>query len=305
MANKNMTAQQKAIDNMIRKLNKRLVVMAKTGMEVSSVYMAITATMQRVGADAVAKYEKFTLSNGGQPKAVSPIRYVSVMAADGAMISVPQLSRANWALNTITAPDLSAWEEMGTGRAEREAMRAYLENALYPGDIATDEDISQAFASEWMKSDMLNYVWDYLYGLKHVSEVAQFFNSIPEHYQPGELDKFNAEATRLYGKYATKVDPTKVRKKPLSKREKAYVWGGTNKKGKRTEQDFGATGRALDKLNKAIEDDDAVAQTLAAREYLSWAKATVGSYGDTGVPVPYNPTGEEVQDLIRWYKGGK
>lgn len=304
MANKNMTKQQRAIDNMIRKLNKRLVVMAKTGMEASSVFMAITATMHRVGADAVAKYEKFSLQNGVQPKAVNPIRYVTVMGLDGAMISVPQLSRGNWALNTITAPDLSAWEDMGTGRAEREAMRAYLENAVYPGGTATDEDIAQAFDSLWMKKDMLNYVWDYLYGLKHVSEVAQFFNSIPQHYQPGELDKYNAEAARLYGKYATKVDETKVRPKSMSKREMAYVWGGTNKKGKRTEQDFGATGRAIDKLNKAIEDGDVIAQTLAAREYLSWYKAT-GSYGDKGVPVPYNPTGEEVQELLKWYKGEK
>lgn len=304
MASKHMTAQQKAIDNMIRKLNKRLVVMAKTGMEVSSVYMAITATMQRVGADAVAKYEKFSLSNGVQPKAVSPIRYVSVMAADGAMISVPQLSRANWALNTITAPDLSAWEEMGTGRAEREAMRAYLENAVYPGSEASDEDISQAFASEWMSKDFMNYVWDYLYGLKHVSEVSQFFNSIPKHYQPGELEKYNAEAARLYGKYATKVDENKVRPKKLTEREHSYVWGGKDKKGKRTEGDFGAVGKALDKLNAAIEKGDLIAQTLAAREYLSWSKAT-GSYGDKGVPVPYNPTGEEVQELLKWYKGGK
>lgn len=304
MASKHMTTQQKAIDNMIRKLNKRLVVMAKTGMEASSVFMAITATMHRVGADAVAKYEKFSLSNGVQPKAVSPIRYVTVMGVGGAMISVPQLSRGNWALNTITAPDLSAWEDMGTGRAEREAMKAYLENAVYPGGTATDEDIAQAFDSMWMKKDMLNYVWDYLYGLKHVSEVAQFFNSIPQHYQPGELDKYNAEAARLYGKYATKVDETKVRPKKLSEREHSYVWGGKNKKGKRTEGDFGAVGKSLDKLNAAIEKGDLIAQTLAAREYLSWSKAT-GSYGDKGVPVPYNPTGEEVQELLKWYKGEK
>lgn len=295
MASKNMTAQQKAIDNMIRKLNKRIVVMAKTGMEVSSVYMAITATMQRVGADAVAKYEKFSISNGVQPKAVSPIRYVSVMAADGAMISVPQLSRANWALNTITAPDLSAWEEMGTGRAEREAMRAYLENAIYPGTEATDEDISQAFASEWMKSDMLNYVWDYLYGLKHISEVSQFFNSIPEHYQPGDLDKFNAEATRLYGKYATQVDSSSVRERSLSRQQKAVIWGAKDKSG------YHSKGLAAKAFERGMNATTATEKTLAAQEYLGVTKAT-GGYGDpNGVIKRYQPTAEEVEETVAWF----
>lgn len=295
MASKNMTTQQRAIDNMIRKLNKRLVVMAKTGMEVSSVFMAITATMHRVGADAVAKYEKFSLSNGVQPKAVSPIRYVTVMGVDGSMISVPQLSRGNWALNTITAPDLSAWEEMGTGRAEREAMREYLETAVYPGTKATDEDITQAFASVWMNSDMLNYVWDYLYGLKHISEVSQFFNAIPEHYQPGDLDKYNAEAARLYGKYASQVDSSSVRERSLSRQQKAVIWGAKDKSGRHSK---GLAAKALERGMNATTETE---KTLAAQEYLGVTKATGGYGAQNGVIKRYQPTAEEVEDTVAWF----
>ena len=112
MASKKMTAEQKKVDNMIHKINRRLVRMAKSGMELSPVFGAISESI--LDAGKAASKAEFKASGSTDPDDLkSPFRYTKVTAADGTIINVMQLSRSTWMLNNMTLEMLKVADDLG------------------------------------------------------------------------------------------------------------------------------------------------------------------------------------------------
>lgn len=301
------TPEMKKIDNMINKLNKRAFRMAQKGLQSSEAYKGITAAISRMEGAYIAQEVARVFPDGipqeGYGNAIKrPVKYVNVTTPAGELVKVPQISRSNAVMAFASSSNfLTEAEAAGTATRERNTMRDYLETAM-GGDV-TDEDIEMAMNSDWLSSDMLTYVWDYLYGLKQFDDVQKLFDEVTgkKYESEAEQDKYNSIAVSLYAKYGKKnVDMSSIRQRPLNKQQKAFVWGGFDKiSGTYGE---GEAQKAASNLAQSIESGDVVGQVDAARSYLQLSKATAG-YNDS--INRYKPTNEEIQNLIDWMKGGK
>lgn len=301
------TPEMKKIDNMINKLNKRAFRMAQKGLQSSEAYKGITAAISRMEGAYIAQEVARVFPDGipqeGYGNTIKrPVKYVNVTTPAGELVKVPQISRSNAVMAFASSSNfLTEAEAAGTATRERNTMRDYLETAM-GGDV-TDEDIEMAMNSDWLSSDMLTYVWDYLYGLKQFEDVQKLFDEVTgkKYESEAEQDKYNSIAVSLYAKYGKKnVDMSSIRQRPLNKQQKAFVWGGFDKiSGTYGE---GEAQKAASNLAQSIESGDVVGQVDAARSYLQLSKATAG-YNDS--INRYKPTNEEIQNLIDWMKGGK
>ena len=300
------TPEMKKIDNLINKLNKRAYRMASSGLQSTEAYKGITAAISRMEGAYIAQEVARVFPNGipqeGYGNAIKrPVKWVNVTTPAGESVMVPQISRSNSVVDFVTSSNfLTEAESAGTAKKEKTAMRDYLEVAM--GGEATAEDIEMALNSEWLSSDMLTYVWDYLYGLKQFEDVQALFDEVTgkKYEDKSEQDKYNSIAVALYAKYGKKnVDTSAIRQRPLNKQQKAFVWGGFDKiSGTYGE---GEAQKAASNLAQSIESGDVVGQVDAARSYLQLSKATSG-YNDS--INRYNPTNDEIQELIDWMKGG-
>ena len=260
MASKKMTAEQKKVENMIHKINRRLVRMAQSGMELSPVFGAISESI--LDAGKAASKAEFKASGSTDPDDLkSPFRYTKVTAADGTIINVMQLSRSTWMLNNMTLEMLQAADALGTGKAEKTAMKNYLQTKD-PGRKITDKDIGDAFGSEWMKGDFMNYIWDYLYVMQDVKSVRDFFDTIIGEKLTTPLGN-NQEAINLYNKLVKQ------------------------KKGKKEDARFRGV---IDDLRAAIKSGDVAEQTRLAMQYLIDTNYTK------------KPTKDEIEGVIRKFR---
>ena len=308
----NLTAKEKReLDNLVNKLNKRAMTLAKTGMGSSATYKEITAQMQQFKSSFRNEQIK-TVFGGKAPasgtagKIREAVAYKTVMTPDGSTISVPQISRSSIVLAFAKGhSNIDNAVLIGTGMAERATMEGMLEE-IY--DLPpTDTDLQMALEMDDMRKSMQSYAWDMLYGLKNVEEVRAFLEDEMEgkKYSDGEIGEAeqkadNERALALYAKYASHVNKDEVRKRPVSKRAHAYLWGALDpSSGKYSE---GAAQKSASALARAIRENNVVEQVQYAEKYLGQLHATAGYAGDDAITY-YKPTTQEIMDLIEWMKG--
>lgn len=302
------SAEKRKLDNQVNKINKRLIRMVKTGMFSSKAYNEITNQMVTLAGKLV----QMKLQSMGYTQAPAsgtgklfkdPIKYETVYDPEGAPVRVPQLSRAAWVLEASQSalPDMEA---VGTGWLERNAAEEYI-RSVYESE-PTDKDVQHVLENQEAKNDLLSYVWDYLYGLAKVSEVQDFFDSIPEHYaDKDEMEAFNQKAIELYGKYSNQVDMSKVAHPALSPQSRSELFGSYDPSSKQHVK--GKAEIAFEEVMKALESDDDIALTLKVRDWLSLDYAVEG-YDNKNKPwqtwIPYQPDGAEVAEQVRLLRSG-
>lgn len=297
------SAEKRKLDNIVNKINKRLIRMVRTGMFSSKAYNEITNQLVTLGGKLIQQ----KLQSLGYSQAPAsgigglfnhPIKWETVYDPEGAPVRVPQLSRAAWVLEGSRS-SLAAMDAIGTGLAERVAAEDYY-RAVYDAE-PTDRDIQNILDNEAAKSDMLSYVWDYLYGVANVQEVQDFFSSIPEHYKDkAEQEAFSQKAIELYSKYNKQVDKSQVAHPALSKASRNDLFGFYDK----ISQSYvkGKAEKAYEAVMAALQSDDDVDLTLKVRDWLSLDYAVEG-YGGSGW-TPYQPTGAEVAEQVKLLRSG-
>lgn len=301
------SAEKRKLDNQVNKINKRLIRMVKTGMFSSKAYNEITNQMVTLAGQLVQMklhsmgYTQAPASGTGK-LFKDPIKYETVYDPDGAPVRVPQLSRAAWVLEASQRA-LDDMEAVGTGLSERLAAEDFWRRTY--STEPTDSDIQKVLENDAAKSDLLSYVWDYLYGMKHIQEVQDFFSEVKDktYEDKAEQDKYNDMAVALYSKYRSDVNEKEVRTRKLTPQQHAYVWGAVGKKGSNQKEDFGQAGRYLDSLMDHLKAGNDAKAFRAAANYLGVTKATRSYDSSNDLLVRYEAPDEEVEALIEWLKG--
>lgn len=312
-AKTNLTpAEKKKLDNIVNKLNKRAINLAKRGMAESNTYKEITTQIQQFKT-AFRNHQIQTVFGGKAPasgtagKIQEAVTYKTVYTPDGSSVMVPQISRSSSVLAFAkTNKAIEKATEAGTGLAERITMMNMLSD-IYDGMPLDDDSLQMALEQQSMRTSMQDYAWDMLYGLKNIEEVRSFLEDemTGKHYSDddaGEAEQKsdNEKALSLYTKYAKNVNKDEARKRPMSRQSHAWVWGVQDKKkGQYTE---GVAPQAAAALAKAVKEGNTVAAIREAERYLGYSKATAGYAGD-GTVTMYKPTEQEILDLIEWMKG--
>ena len=312
-AKTNLTpAEKKKLDNIVNKLNKRAINLAKRGMAESNTYKEITTQMQMFKA-SFRNHQIQTVFGGKAPasgtagKIQEAVSYKTVYTPDGTSVMVPQISRSSAVLAFAKqSSTIQNAMDAGTGLAERIAMMNML-SEIYDGMPLDDDSLQMALEQQSMRTSMQDYAWDMLYGLKNIEEVRSFLEDemTGKHYSDDEAGEAEAKADNdkalaLYTKYASNVNKDEARKRPMTRQAHAWVWGVQDKKkGQYTE---GLAPQAAAALAQAVKDGNMIAAVREAERYLGYSKATAG-YAGEGTVTMYKPSEQEIMDLIEWMKG--
>lgn len=293
------SAEKRKLDNQVNKINKRLIRMAKTGMEFSATYKDTTSAISNMAGKIINQklksmgYTQAPASGTGKLFS-APIKYVKVQAADGTTVSVPQISRAAWILEAAQN-DLSEIESFGSGLEERINTEEMLKAT---GNGTSDVDVQKSYIMSEIDADSLSYIWRYLYGLKHIQEVKDFFDIFkPEKkgtWTQTDLDIFNEQARYYYGKYASQVDVSQIKKRELTGGNRYYVFGNP-KTGLE-----GVSERKLWEGVESIQNGDMVGAVKAAEDYLRYTLATesdIEQPDGSRTLYKHDPTKEELDEV--------
>ena len=268
---------KRKIDNVVNKINKRLIASAKNGGLASESFTALASMVEMMEGRIVQeqmdvlgiKTKKGVTHVQG---IVTPITYTTIQLDDGQTVYVPQIRRATWVLQAITQTELETMQEVTTAQAEATAVEKYLTSE---GKQVNAESIRKTLEDREATNDFYDFVWKWLYDyMGKYNEIRNFLVSITGRTNDGTN---NSKAVKLYNKYSQLEQEPHDR--PLTENEMSMI------KSRKQEAQI--------RYYQSQTDEQ---KRQAVSDYLTISSVR-GEYGDT--PLSYDePSEQEVNNQL-------